>query len=240
MNEPLFTIRGQCAICCCEVTFAAYEPWLRDFFVCQSCGSIPRQRAIFEVLDMLRPNWRNGHVHESSPSNNYLQQRCPLYSSSQYLGPSGLGSLIDGVRNENIECLTFPDDSFDVFITQDVLEHVFYPDRALADIMRVLKPGGMHVFTAPVHKGLLHTRARARLVGDEVEHIEPAEYHGNPVGDGRALVVTDFGIDFDDLAQRWAGYNISNIILRDRSRGLDGEFLNVYVMQKKFENKVTT
>ena len=31
--------------------------------------------------------------------------------------------------------------------TQDVLEHVFQPDRALAEIMRVLRPGGVHVFS---------------------------------------------------------------------------------------------
>ena len=50
-----------------------------------------------------------------------------------------------------------------MFVTQDVLEHVFHPDRAIAEIHRVLKPGGMHIFTAPKHRGLDVTIQRASI-----------------------------------------------------------------------------
>ena len=127
---------------------------------------------------------------------------------------------------------------FDVFLTQDVLEHVFRPDLALREIARVLKPGGVHVFTTPKHKHLLNSYPRARqLNSGEIEYLLPAEYHGNPVGDGRSLVTWDYGADFDDIAAEWSGYQVSNHVIRDRSRGIDAEYLDVFVMCKN-ENAV--
>jgi len=45
--------------------------------------------------------------------------------------------------------LSFADDSFDTVICVDVLEHVERPDVALAELRRVLKPGGQLVVTVP-------------------------------------------------------------------------------------------
>jgi SAM-dependent methyltransferase len=53
------------------------------------------------------------------------------------------GSPIDGkwnVTNQNLECLTFPDASFDLVMTSDVMEHVRLDDIAHREIRRVLKP----------------------------------------------------------------------------------------------------
>ncbi len=122
--------------------------------------------------------------------------------------------------------------SFDIFITQDVLEHVFKPDRALAEIMRVLRPDGLHIFTAPKHKHLLKSYPRARSNGKHIEHLLEPQYHGNPIGDGRSLVTWDYGADFDDLIETWSGCNTCTYVLRDRRRGIDGEYLEVFVTTK--------
>ena len=45
--------------------------------------------------------------------------------------------------------LTIPDSSFDVVISSECIEHVPYPEKALREMARVLKPGGFIVVTTP-------------------------------------------------------------------------------------------
>ncbi len=229
---------GHCAICQSEARFVASNEWLRDHYLCSRCGTIPRQRATAEVLNLVRPGWRGLTIHESSPCINFYAEQCAGYTYSFYFEGVPPGSRKDGHLCENLESLTFADCTFDVFITQDVLEHVFNPDRVVREIMRVLKPQGVHVFTAPKHKHLSRSCRRARLREDgTVEHLLPAEYHGNPIGDGSSLVTWDYGSDFDDLLMSWAGYVVSDYVLRDHARGIAGEYLDVFVMRKDERNR---
>jgi SAM-dependent methyltransferase len=230
---------GYCPVCMGATRFVARNQWLRDYYLCERCKSLPRQRALIEVLNLLRPDWRPLWIHESSPSLDFFADQCRHYSHSFFFEDVPVGTTSkDGNRCENLEALTFPNESFDIFITQDVLEHVFHPEKALPEIMRVLRPGGFHIFTAPKHKHLLKSTRRAELVNGAVVHLQEPNYHGNPIGDGRSLVTWDYGADFDDLIQLWSGYLTSNFIIRDRSRGIDGEYLDVFVTVKNAINRL--
>lgn len=218
--------------------FIARNAWLRDYYFCERCKSIPRQRALIEVLNFFRPNWRSLQIHESSPSMPFFAQQCPRYSCSFFYEDVPVGTFKEGNRCENLEALTFQAEFFDIFITQDVLEHVFHPAKVLSEIIRVLRSGGIHVFTAPKHKYLLKSEQRAKLVDDSIVHLREPSYHGNPIGDGTSLVTWDYGGDFDDLIQSWSGYATSNFIIRDRNRGMDGEYLDVFVTLKDPVNRL--
>src|ERR1700733_9477854 len=130
---------GYCCICEAEATFEADGAWLRDRYVCLRCGTIPRVRALVHILNMVAPEWRNSKMHESSPGSRYFSERCKRFSYSFFYEDVPPGGSKFGNPCENLEALTFADQTFDIFVTQDVLEHVFHPDRALAEISRVLK-----------------------------------------------------------------------------------------------------
>jgi len=232
-QAPVVQNPGYCACCRQQTVFASHDAWLRDFYVCTKCGSVPRQRHLQTVLDETISGWNDLVIHESSPSNDFIARWASQYSSSQFFPDVPRGEYRDGVRSEDVEALTFADESIDLFITQDVLEHVFNPDKAIQEIHRVLRPGGAHVFTAPKHRGLDVSRRRARLGADgTVEHLLPEEYHGNPIGDNKALVTWDYGYDFEQLMSEWAGAGVQAHHRRDRSRGLDAEFNEVFVIRK--------
>ena len=57
----------------------------------------------------------------------------------------------------NLEALPFPDGSFDVVLCTQVIEHLLDPARGLAEIARVLAPGGHAVITTD-HRGNLVTK----------------------------------------------------------------------------------
>lgn len=230
---------GYCPICGRDSRFIATSEWLRDFYRCSRCGTIPRQRATAEILNLVQPKWRRLAVHESSPTIDFYADQCSRYTRSFYFEGVPPGTKKEGELCENLECLTFPNCTFDVFITQDVLEHVFNPGLAVREIMRVLKPQGAHVFTTPKHKHLLESRPRARrLTNETIEHLLAPEYHANPVEDAGSLVAWDYGSDFDDLVGSWAGYLVSDYVLRDHAKGIAGEYLDVFVMRRDERNRV--
>jgi len=165
----LYSNTGYCNICMEDTTFVAEHMWLRDHYFCQRCRTIPRQRALVEVLTLFRPAWRTLIMHECSPSMGFFFKQCPGYSASQFFADVPPGEYRAGFRSENLEHMTIASESFDVFITQDVFEHVFNPDLAMREIMRVLRPGGIHIFTAPKHKALL----RGRLPNQQLHYPQP-------------------------------------------------------------------
>lgn len=227
------TTDGWCPCCRRPTTFVEKGPTLRDGFVCELCGSIPRHRAVNYVLDRHFPAWSHLAVHEVAPSNDFVARHAKKFTCSALLEGIPLGSYReDGVRCEDLERLTLAGGSIDLMITQDVLEHVFHPDRALREVMRVLRPGGAHVFTVPRNRALPESRRRASLASGVVTHLLQAEYHGSPVGDGRALVTWDYGADAQARFSEWSGTPMLCHAPRDRFFGLDGEWLDVFVARK--------
>lgn len=234
---------GVCPLCEKESVFVELDPWLRDFYVCRGCGSVPRHRALVAALERFAPTWRELRVHESSPSAaiaQFLKRSCPKYSASQYLPDVPRGTRRNGVRSEDLSCLTFPDESLDILVTSDVFEHVLEPDLAFAEIARVLKPGGMHIFTMPWYPENKTTVQRVRKLsprevkrtGKVIEYLEEPVYHGNPVDDSGSIVTFDWGLDFTDFILRHSGMATTVYLQRDRDRGIDGEFLEVFVSIK--------
>ncbi|MBX9742858.1 MAG: class I SAM-dependent methyltransferase [Chthoniobacterales bacterium] len=136
------------------------------------------------------------------------------------------------MRCENLEALTFKNNTFDLFITQDVFEHIFNPQKAFQEIIRVLKSEGVHIFTTPKHKGLSKSYCRAVLVESGIEYLHPSIYHGSPIGDGRSLVTWDYGDDFEELIFNWSHALTITYVMKDRSKGIDGEYIEVFVTKK--------
>src|ERR1700690_3775655 len=59
--------KGYCICCDKLVTFSSRYDWLRDHYICNNCSSIPRERALMFCIERYYPNWRELHIHESSP-----------------------------------------------------------------------------------------------------------------------------------------------------------------------------
>ena len=224
---------GWCPICRVETTFTSNDSWLSENYICKRCNSLPRHRALVAVLDQIAPAWKTMAIHESSPTNPFFTRLCPGYSYSFYFEDIPLGTSKGSIRCENLERLTFEDGTFDIFVTQAVLEHVLDPPSALKEIMRVLREGGIHVFSAPKQKHLTRSYPRAVSEGASVRHLCEPIYHGDPVGDGKTLVTWDYGANFDDLAMLWSGYQTSCYALRNLDMGIAGEYSEIFVTRKK-------
>ncbi len=228
---------GYCYTCSKEVTFSSGTSWLRDNYLCSNCGSIPRERALMCVIEQYYPNWRDLVIHESSPAargaSARMRSECRQYIGSQYWPSIPEGSENKGVRCENIERLTFPDESVDLNITQDVMEHIFHPANAFKEICRTLRLGGAHIFTVPLVQKHQPSRRRARLAqSGEIIHLHPAQYHGNPVSAEGALVTVDWGFDICSHIFNATGHPTHLIKIDDLSKGIRADYIEVLVSTK--------
>lgn len=76
------------------------------------------------------------------------------------------------------EWLPFRDAGFDLVFCQQIIEHVVYPERVLAEIARILRPGGILFLSAPNRLGR-HTWPKIRRIlhelrgGTEVKRLRP-------------------------------------------------------------------
>ena len=232
-----FRSDGYCPCCRSDVVFLASNPWLREGFLCTRCHSVPRQRALLLVLDTAFPNWREMSIHESSPSHGGASRRmlrdCPRYVASQFYPGRPSGTIIDGFRNENLEAQTFGDQIFDLVVTQDVVEHLYEPDKAFREIARTLKLGGAHVFTVPLANRHDETQVWARRGSDgKPDFLFEPEFHGNPVDDQGSPVTMRWGYDIVEYIARACGMETKFILLRDPTFGLHGEELEVLISRK--------
>lgn len=229
--------KGYCHACGKNSTFSATEEWLRDSFKCSRCNSIPRERALMMVLESYYPDWRTRIIHESSPNDCGASKRianeCEHYIPSQYFPGLPPGALVAGERCENLECLTFGDETIDIHITQDVMEHVFNPDKAFAEIARSLKPGGAHIFTTPLVNKNQPTKIRASLLDNgEINYLEEPVYHASPNGNDRALVTRDWGYDICEQIHDACKLYTHLVYIDDIEKGIRAELIEVLVTVK--------
>jgi SAM-dependent methyltransferase len=238
-NSDCFRHDGFCVICEKAVTFNAEKQWFRDYLLCSNCGSIPRERALIKVISDFFPQYRELTIHESSPvmrgASLKLQQECAAYSASQFYSDIQIGQThpLGGYRCEDISNLTFPDNSLDLFITQDVMEHVFEPEKAFKEIARVLKPGGAHIFTVPlINKGKkTEIWASRNDSGETIFHGAP-EWHGNPVDPNGSPVTMHWGYDIASFITVNAKTPTAIIAIDNIDLGIRAEYIDVLVSWK--------
>jgi SAM-dependent methyltransferase len=213
-DEESFTSPGYCYLCASDqqlISSFLYAnekdacgraiPNWREHLTCPSCRIPNRLRASIHLfLQEFEPadSARIYITERKTAVYDWLSVRFRYLVGSEYFGDHvGRGALCEGVRNENLERLSFQSRIFDFILSFDILEHVVDPTKAFSEAFRVLRPGGWMIFTAPAYLDRDQTTVRAEMLpnGRIHHHLEP-EYHGNPVDhEGGALCFRYFGWD---------------------------------------------
>lgn len=204
-----------------------WKPNWRERLECPFCHLNNRQRlvaALFkQALEQLdRHDSTIYFMEQVTPIFQWSLKTFPQHEiiGSEYLGyeyPGG--SIIKGVRHEDVMDLSFEDDSIDLIISNDVFEHVPQPELAFQECSRVLKPGRTMLSTIPFYDGRDTSVIRAKLEHGKVNYLLKPEYHGNPVSAEGSLVFTDFGWDLLDCILSSGFSNVELEIYASRTYG---------------------
>jgi SAM-dependent methyltransferase len=130
----------------------------------------------------------------------------------------------DGSTMQDISNLTYDDNSIDLIVSSDVLEHVPDAVAAFKETFRVLRPGGAHVFTVPNET---RTEKLAEIKdGKTIQLVMPPEYHSDPLDPKGILAYWHFGPDLQDQ------FGFIGLVF-DRIRMEDGRDRHLYIWQAR-------
>ena len=124
--------------------------------------------------------------------------------------------------HQDLTKLTFPDNSFDLCMSFEDLEHIPDYKTVIKELYRVTKPGGHVLLSTPFILENDKTIVRATI--DEkgnVKHLLKPEYHGDPVLPQGILCYYHFGWDLPDdfrdagftSVKVVTGYDLNKLIL---------------------------
>ena len=162
--------RGAAVECpCCESTFARFLPHRgRAQAKCPRCGALERHRALWLFLERETDLFeRPGAMLHIAPEYAFLRRLSGVeglrYVTGDFDSPLAEHRL-------DVMDLPFADGSFDFLMCNHVLEHVADDRVALAEIQRVLRPGGWAVLMCPVDRRRAATLEDPSAVSPEDRH----------------------------------------------------------------------
>jgi SAM-dependent methyltransferase len=180
---------------------------IREYCHCLICGSQNRQRQIAHILSKRMgvsslaelPNKSKAMIYntEASGALHNILSKTRNYACSEFFGNQyKSGQIVNGVRNEDLQHLSFDDNSIDILISADIFEHLPDPYQAHKEIFRVLKSGGRHIFTVPFYQEQFLDEKRAVIdENNEIIHLKKPLYHLDPLSPAGILVYNIFSLE---------------------------------------------
>lgn len=190
----------------CQNSYEMFNPYGVNLIpnrCCPHCGSLERHRVLQKILERLDiiPRDRPIRLLDIAPTKG-LKQRLNDVDNILYLSIDLNSPLAD--LKMDVQNLQFPDGSFDIVICYHVLEHIKDDFKAMREIHRCLKQGGLAIIQVPIKKDILETI--------EGKHIEDPQERKRLFGQEDHLRY--YGLDFKKKIEK-AGFAVSIIGIKN-------------------------
>ena len=133
----------------CEGSFNRFIQLQNGELLCARCGSLPRDRRLFDILK--KENLLQEKLLDFSPSR-ALYRKFKKIPGLEYF-PSDFANEFISNYQFDITAIKLADNFFDLVICYHILEHVADDRKAMAELFRVLKPGGIMLLQSPFREG---------------------------------------------------------------------------------------
>ena len=165
---------------------------------CPRCRASAITQSLVEALQARISDLTHKDTYElssSGPLVTYLKAHSRSLAVSEYFDEVAPGSAsMSGVRCEDVQQLTFRDASFDLCTCTEVFEHVADDLKGFSEVWRVLRPGGLFVFTVPLTSSST-TIERTVLRDGKRTNVLPVEYHGDRLRGPHVFCFRNYGND---------------------------------------------
>ena len=136
-----------CAVC--EGSFDRFIQLKNGELLCPRCGSLPRDRRLYDLLK--KENLLQGKLLDFSPSR-ALYRKFKKIPGAEYFSSDFANEFMADYQFD-ITAIKWEDDFFDLIICYHILEHIADDQKAMAELFRVLRPGGTMFLQSPFREG---------------------------------------------------------------------------------------
>lgn len=163
IQNPAYYCKGaldhECPVCGYKGRYLPLGSNPRRNGRCPGCGSRERHRLLYLCMQANKINLHgDGQVLHFSPEKYILNL---MQGNENY----HTADIVPGNARHTMDMteITFPDACFDLLISNHVLEHIINDHLAVKECFRVLKPGGIALFTVPIDWTRQHTYENLEL-----------------------------------------------------------------------------
>jgi len=156
----------QCLIC--NKNLKHFIPTKHNDFLCPNCGSLERNRRLWQLLDteFITPN---SVVLDFSPSR-CLYRKLKQIKTIKYQSTDLSGDFIADYKFD-ITNLKIEDNSLDLVICYHILEHIIDDTTAMKELYRVMKPSAKALVQTPFKEGTTYEDFSIQSEKERLKHF---------------------------------------------------------------------
>ncbi len=177
----------------CEAKLSKFVELNSNDLLCPRCGSLPRTRRLWKLVAPLLGS--NVKILHFSPSR-VLYRKFKSLQTIEYLSTDFENEFLADQKLD-IRQTGLSDDSFDIVICFHVLEHIDEDIKAMAELFRILKPGGQCFIQTPFKTGDIYENPAITSPEDRLQHFGQADHVRIYSEDGLKLRLEDVGFQVD-------------------------------------------
>ena len=199
---------------------------------CPACGASAITQSLVDVLTRQTLRLDQCKVYELSaqgPLVRFLRRHARELVTSEFLDGVPPGAVQHGILCQDVQRLTFGEASFDVCTSTEVFEHVPDDRAGFAEVLRVLRPGGLMVFSVPLDPARDTVERAATGPGGERIDLLPPEYHGDRLRGDTIFTWRNYG---RDIVQRLQGAGFASAGIEWPRRKLFGHAQPIVIARK--------
>lgn len=190
------------------------NPWLTR---CLKCRATLTNLSLIPVIkEHFKGDYRGRTAYELSSYGSTLEWLRRTFDEliySEYCPEYPLGSMNNGILNQDVQSLTFKNERFDLVTSNQVFEHVPDDEMGLRECARVLNPGGALIFSVPMYNSA-RTERIARIEDRQLVFTGKPEYHDSRIGGAKSSAVF-WHHSANDIARRVGACGFRSVRLVD-------------------------
>ncbi len=159
----------------CKKSFSSFIPLENgNDTLCPACGALPRNRLLWLYLrNELRIEERRFKTLHFSPARS-IQRKLKQLKNLAYITTDFESNRSD--KKYDITHIDEADNSYDLIICYHVLEHVIEDSRAMKELYRILKPGGIALLQVPWQDGNTYEDSSIRSKEERLKHFSQQDH----------------------------------------------------------------